>query len=76
MNNLVHVSEVIHQMLVFPDIDECSSDPCAHGGTCRDGVNSFTCSCLEGYTGYDCDTGIRELFLCGFVNNCRQFSHG
>ena len=45
-------------MLMFPDIDECNSDPCAHNGSCIDGVNSFTCSCVEGYTGLGCETGI------------------
>jgi len=47
-------------ILMFSDIDECGSNPCAHRGTCIDGVNSFTCSCEEGYSGYDCDTGIEE----------------
>ena len=30
------------------DIDECESDPCQHGGTCNDAVNSFNCSCTSG----------------------------
>ena len=47
-------------MLMFSDIDECNSNPCAHSGTCIDGVNSFTCSCVDGYSGYDCDTGTEE----------------
>ena len=31
----------------FPiaDIDDCSPDPCLNGGACRDGVNSYTCTC-------------------------------
>ena len=45
-------------VLIFPDLDECSSEPCAHNGTCIDGVNSFNCSCVEGYTGLGCETGI------------------
>ena len=50
--------KVLYVMLIFPDIDECGSNPCAHNGTCIDGVNSFTCSCVEGYTGHGCETGI------------------
>ena len=46
---------------MFPDIDECQSDPCAQKGTCIDAVNSFTCSCVDGYTGHDCETGIRKI---------------
>jgi len=37
-------------------VDECSSNPCENGGTCTDGVNGFTCSCLAGYTGTTCET--------------------
>ena len=40
------------------DINECSSSPCLNGGTCTDGVNSYSCKCVAGYTGKDCETGI------------------
>jgi len=53
--------------LMFPDIDECNSSPCVHKGTCIDGVNSFTCSCVEGYTGRDCETGIQK-------NKCVEYN--
>ena len=33
------------------NIDECDSDPCQHGATCRDEVNSYICECAPGYTG-------------------------
>lgn len=38
-------------------IDECASHPCRHGGTCRDGVNMFSCFCPPGFTGQMCQTG-------------------
>ena len=34
--------------------NKCSSNPCKNGGTCKDGLNGFTCGCTEGYTGHDC----------------------
>ena len=43
---------------LFLDIDECSSDPCMNGGTCTDGVNSYSCACAPGYSGEDCDIGM------------------
>ena len=52
---------------MFPDVNECHSDPCAHNGTCIGGVNSFTCSCVEGYTGLDCETGIYNKYI---VSTC------
>ena len=41
----------------FSDINECSSSPCLNGGTCTDGINSFSCECYPGYTGKNCETG-------------------
>ena len=41
-----------------PDIDDCANAPCLNGGTCHDGFNSFTCTCVAGYTGDDCGEGI------------------
>ena len=40
------------------DIDDCKPNPCEHGGTCTDGVNSYTCECADGYTGVNCETGM------------------
>ena len=42
----------------FLDIDDCESTPCENGGTCEDGVNSYNCTCMTGYIGHDCETGI------------------
>ena len=39
------------------DLDACASTPCLNGGTCTDGVNTFTCECVTGYTGTTCGTG-------------------
>ena len=38
------------------DIDDCSPNPCLNGGSCSDGVNSYTCSCVAGYSGNNCQT--------------------
>ena len=43
--------------LLLSDIAECQSDPCQNGGTCTDQVNSYSCACVAGYTGDDCETG-------------------
>uniref|UniRef100_A0A671KS02 Uncharacterized protein n=1 Tax=Sinocyclocheilus anshuiensis TaxID=1608454 RepID=A0A671KS02_9TELE len=36
--------------------DQCHSNPCKHGGTCRDGIGGYTCTCAEMYSGTDCQT--------------------
>ncbi|CAG2185831.1 unnamed protein product [Mytilus edulis] len=30
------------------DVDDCKSNPCVNGGTCKDEVNGFTCMCKTG----------------------------
>ena len=36
------------------DIDECSTNPCLYGGTCRDEVDAYVCECRDGYVGDTC----------------------
>lgn len=35
----------------------CSTypSPCINGGTCTDGLYTYTCSCPYGYSGYNCE---------------------
>lgn len=36
----------------------CSSGPCFNGATCREGWNTHTCDCPEGYTGNACQEAV------------------
>ena len=36
-------------VLCATDNNECASSPCLHGGTCSQGVNSYTCTRLQGH---------------------------
>ncbi|XP_067298451.1 protein Z, vitamin K-dependent plasma glycoprotein b [Pseudorasbora parva] len=40
----------------YYDGDQCSSSPCKHGGTCRDGIGGYSCTCPDMYGGADCQT--------------------
>ena len=42
---------------LFSDVNECESEPCQNGATCVDGINAYTCECVKGYTGHDCEKG-------------------
>ena len=46
-----------HHCVILSDKDECATASCLNGGTCTDGVNEYTCTCLPGYTGSHCETG-------------------
>ena len=49
--------------LLLADVDDCSPNPCEHGGSCTDGVNSYDCDCVTGYTGSNCQTGTECIQL-------------
>ena len=42
------------------DVDDCANNPCNNSATCTDGINSYSCTCLAGYTGTDCQTGMKN----------------
>ncbi len=41
------------------DVDDCTPNPCKHGGTCQDLVNGFKCTCPPHWTGKMCLIGER-----------------
>ena len=45
--------------------DECESSPCQNEGSCVDGDNSYTCNCLMGYEGDNCESGNGTLMIKG-----------
>ncbi|KAG8127586.1 hypothetical protein E2320_014534 [Naja naja] len=34
--------------------DDCAGHQCLNGGTCQDGIGSYTCHCIQGWTGLLC----------------------
>lgn len=42
---------------LLADIDDCSPNPCGHGGTCQDLVDGFKCICPSQWTGKTCQIG-------------------
>ena len=49
--------------LFLVDVDDCAGEPCQNGGTCKDGVNDYTCMCAVGYTGENCAVGKNRVFV-------------
>ena len=48
-------------MFYVIDIDECESNPCQNGGTCVDAVGGYSCTCIAGFKGDDCETGMQLI---------------
>lgn len=48
-----------HRSFYYLEFDECSSSPCLNGGTCTDGVNSYTCTCPSPYYGSQCQGTVK-----------------
>ena len=51
---------------MFSDVNECESIECQNGGTCQDGIGSFTCECVRGYEGETCQIG-KLMKICGVI---------
>ena len=43
------------------DVDECLTLPCLHDGVCNNLDGSYNCSCQEGWSGDNCQTGNQIL---------------
>ncbi|XP_059936057.1 coagulation factor X isoform X2 [Mesoplodon densirostris] len=57
---------------IYKDGDQCESHPCLNQGKCKDGLGEYTCTCLEGFEGKNCELPTREL--CSLDNGgCDQF---
>ncbi len=48
----------INLSICITEIDECQPAPCQNGATCNDLINAYSCDCVPGYTGVNCETGV------------------
>nr|XP_012637955.1 coagulation factor IX isoform X2 [Microcebus murinus] len=49
----------------YVDGDQCESNPCLNGGSCKDDINSYECWCRLGFEGKNCEL---VPFPCGRVS--------
>ncbi|CAM2096484.1 unnamed protein product [Caretta caretta] len=56
----------------YIDGDQCKLNPCQYGATCKDGIGTYTCTCLDGYQGKNCESVIPKY--CKLNNgDCGHF---
>jgi len=48
--------------------DDCLSAPCQNGATCIDGNRFYTCVCLPGFIGDECDINVNECASSPCIN--------
>ncbi|XP_008582608.1 PREDICTED: coagulation factor IX, partial [Galeopterus variegatus] len=54
----------------YVDGDQCESNPCLNGGSCKDDINSYECWCRYGFEGKNCELDS----TCSIKNGgCKQF---
>ena len=54
----IDTSHILSPLLQKPfsvGIGQCSSSPCQNGGSCTDQINDYTCNCVNGYDGTNCE---------------------
>ena len=58
-------------MWFVSDVNECVSGPCNFGGRCDDVMNGYICTCTDGYTGGNCETGADSINVF-FISSKKQ----
>ena len=50
-------------LFFFVDINDCLHHQCKNGGVCKDGINSYTCSCPQYHSGSKCEKSKLYIYL-------------
>ena len=51
----VEIAFLSKRIKYFIDIDDCQSQPCQNNGSCQDRVDDYTCDCVVGFNGTNCE---------------------
>ena len=57
--------KVFPECFISANINDCAEETCSGNGECVDGINDYTCECIDGYEGKDC--GSKYALILYFV---------
>ncbi|XP_011745814.2 LOW QUALITY PROTEIN: coagulation factor VII [Macaca nemestrina] len=58
----------------YSDGDQCASNPCQNGGSCKDQLQSYICFCLPSFEGRNCEKNKDAQLICVNENGgCEQY---
>ncbi|XP_030777942.1 coagulation factor VII isoform X7 [Rhinopithecus roxellana] len=58
----------------YSDGDQCASNPCQNGGSCKDQLQSYICFCLPSFEGRNCEKNKDNQLICVNENGgCEQY---
>ena len=57
-HKLVWLLLITIYLCLFLEIDLCADSPCKNNATCQNFKTYHTCTCLAGFQGVNCETGI------------------
>ena len=55
INVLIRNAGNLMNFFTFLDINDCDTNPCQHNGECVDGIANYTCNCVTGVFGPNCE---------------------
>ncbi|CAF0807264.1 unnamed protein product [Adineta ricciae] len=58
LENLLSYRQNQAEVILFQELDFCTSNPCKANGRCLSGKSGYSCQCYEGFTGENCEARI------------------
>ncbi|CAH3196942.1 unnamed protein product, partial [Porites evermanni] len=55
-------ASLLTQAIALSNTNDCYPNPCLNNGTCTDGLNNYTCTCVPGFVGKNCSNNTGNCY--------------